>query len=100
MVARDTKFFDGTLAELEHHLRDVFLDFVHRLFDLRRLDATILHESLECELGDVPTNEIIAREHDGTRRIIDDDVDSGCLFEGDDVPSFLSDDATLDVIRW
>ncbi len=63
------------------------------------MDASVFDEFLQGEFGDVAAHEVVTGNDDGSRRVVDDDVDARGLFEGDDVAPFLTDDASLHVVR-
>jgi len=59
------------------------------------LDAAIEDEVFERYARDLAANGIEAGESNRTRRIIDNDVDTGRAFEGADVATFFADDLAL-----
>jgi len=55
-------------------------------------------EVLQRDTADLTSYRIEAREDDGLRGVIDDEVDAGELLEGPDVAALTADDAALDVV--
>ena len=49
-------FVSGLFTLLFNNIGDIFLRFFHQLFDLRRLDAAVGNQALQCHFGDVATN--------------------------------------------
>ena len=77
-----------------HFRLHLFDDF----FDARRMDAAVGDEPLDSLLRDLAAIRIEARQDDRARRVVDDQVDAGGLFERADVAPFAADDAPLQVI--
>ena len=69
------------------------------LLDLRRVDAAIGDQALERLAGYLSADPVEAREDDRGRRLVDDHVDAGELFERPDVASVATDDAPLHLVR-
>ena len=79
-------------------LLQVFLCFLDDLLDPARMNAPVLDQLLERELGDLAPDAVEAGDDDHSRRVVDDHVDSGCLLEGTDVPPLTADDPPLHLI--
>src|SRR5581483_5224744 len=88
---RSLPFFEQLLIELLANLLD-------ELLDARRMNASILHEALERDAGDLAADRIEAGENDRFRRVVDDEIDAGRQLERADVTAFASDDAALHVL--
>jgi hypothetical protein len=90
---------DRLLAGRVDVILDLGLRLVVHLLDPRRLDAAVLDQLREGELRDLAADAVERREHDGLRRVVDDDVDAGQMLERPDVASLSADDAALHVVR-
>ena len=62
------------------------------------MDAAVGDKFLERQAGDFTTDWVEAREQDGVRAVVDDDLYAGKGFEGPDVTAFTTDDAPLDLV--
>ena len=80
-------------------LLHLLLDLVHDLFDPGRVDPAVRDEALERQLGDLPSQGIVARDDDRLRRVVHDEVHAGRQLERADVPALAPDDAALHVVR-
>ena len=56
-----------------------------------------ISRSIDCA-RDLAAERVEARQDDGARRVVDDQVDAGGLLEGADVPPLAADDAALHVV--
>ena len=63
------------------------------------MDAAVLDQLQQRQLGDLAADPVERREHDGLRRVVDDEVDAGQVLEGADVAALAADDAALHVVR-
>jgi hypothetical protein len=79
-------------------LVELGLRLVVHLLDPRRVDTTVLDQLLEGELRDLAPDAVERGQHDCVRRVVDDDVDTGHVLEGANVPAFPSDDPALQVV--
>ncbi len=77
---------------------DVLARLLDDLFDARRVDAAVRHEAGQGEARDLAADAVEGREHDGVRRVVDDQVDAGGVLEGADVAALAADDAALHVL--
>ena len=68
------------------------------LLDAGRVDAAVLDQLLQRELGGLAADVVEARDDDDARRVVDDDVDAGGLLEGADVAALAADDPPLHVV--
>jgi hypothetical protein len=89
----------GLLAGLAHMLFQLRLRVVVHLLDPRGMDAPVLDELVERHARNFPPERIERREHDGMRRVVDDEVDAGEMLEAADVPPLAPDDPALEVVR-
>ena len=62
------------------------------------MDAAVGNEPLDRQLGDLAAVGIEAGQDDRARRVVDDEIDAGGVFEGADVAAFAADDAALQVV--
>ena len=93
-------------VRLLHSFFAVFLDvLVHlalrlrdQLFDARGMDPPVGDQLVERHPGDFAANRIETADDHHARRIVDDHVDAGGLFEGADVASFAADDPALHLV--
>ena len=69
--------------------------FFNGFLDSRRMDASVRNESFEGDSGDLTPHGLEARERDGLGCVIDNQVDSGQLFDCPDVAAFTSDNSAL-----
>ena len=88
----------GLLTRLLDALVDETLSLSVELLDTCRMNAAVGDEVLEGDARRLAAYRIEAREHDGLRRIIDDEGDTRHLLEGTDVATLSTNDATLEVI--
>src|ERR1041384_5766752 len=70
----------GGFTFLEEFLIELLSHFVDKLFDARRMDAAVLHESLERDARDLAADWIEAGEDDRFRRVVDDEIEAGGRF--------------------
>ena len=62
------------------------------------MDATVLHQPLQRDAGDLAADGIEAGEDHRLRRVVDDEVDAGSKLQRADVAAFTADDAALHVL--
>src|SRR5207253_3803556 len=86
------------LADLLYVALHLLLRLLHDLFDARGMDAAVLNELRQGELGGLAADVVEGADDDDARRVVDDDVDAGRLLEGADVATFAADDAALHVV--
>ena len=91
----DFGFLHGLFAELLNVLLHFGLRFGHDFFDPRRMDAAVGNQLVQRHSGDFAAHGVEAADDDHARRVVDDHVDAGGLFEGADVAAFAADDAAL-----
>ena len=68
------------------------------LFDARRVDAAVLDQTRQGQARNLAPHAVERRQHDGVRRVVDDQVDAGGVLEGADVAALAADDAALHVL--
>jgi hypothetical protein len=85
----------GRLALAAHGGLELGLHLLDDLLDARRVDAAVGDEALDRLLGDLAAVRVEAREDDGARRVVDDQVDAGGDLERADVAALAADDAAL-----
>ena len=56
------------------------------------MDAAVGDERVQGQAGDFPADHVEAADDDHARRVVDDQVDAGGLFEGADVAALAADD--------
>jgi hypothetical protein len=91
---------------LEHRLRasllDVVLDLglglVVHLLDPRGMDAPVLDQLDERQFRGLAADAVEGGEHDGLRRVVDDEVHAGQVLERADVASLAADDPPFHVV--
>jgi hypothetical protein len=88
----------GGLALLLHRLLHLGLDLLDHFLDPGRMDAAIGDQPLDRLTGDFAPERIEAREDDGPRRVVDDELDARGLLERADVASLAADDPALHVV--
>ena len=98
MQPEDPHFEHGVLARRLNLLIEFLGDLFHRLLDAGGMDSAVLNQPFEGETGDFPSHGIEARKNDDFGRIVDDEFDSRCVFDGADVAPFPTDDARLHVV--
>ena len=88
----------GGFAVLPDRLFHLGLHLFDNLFDARRMDAAVGDQPLDRLLRDLASVGIEAGEDDRARRVVDDQIDAGRLFECADVASLAPDDAPLQIV--
>ena len=88
----------GRLAGLHNGSVDFSPCLVHHLFDPPGMNAAVGHEFFQGEARDFPAHGIEARDHDGVRRIVDDDVHARGQLERANVSPFSTDDPALHLV--
>ncbi len=92
----------GFLCRLEAELADalvhLLLRFADDLLDAAGMDAAVLDQLDQRQLGHFAADVVEGRDDDDARRIVDDDVDARLLFEGADVAPFAADDSALHLV--
>ena len=68
------------------------------LLDPLRVDATVRHEGLERDLGDLAALGVEAGEDHRVGLVVDEDVHAGQRLEGPDVAALLADDPALHLV--
>ena len=68
------------------------------LLDALRVDATVRHEGLEGDLGDLAALGVEAGQDHGVGLVVDEDVHAGQRLEGPDVAALLADDPALHLV--
>ena len=66
----------------------------------RWMDAAILNKLGQRQLGCLPADIVKGADNDHAGGVVHDDIHTGSLFEGANVPTLAADDAPLDVIAW
>ena len=92
------RLVDRLLACLPDVLVELGLREVVHLLDPRRMDAPVLDQLEEGHPRDLAPDAVERREHDGVRRVVDDEVDAGQVLERADVPALAADDPALHVV--
>ena len=64
------------------------------------MNPAILHQAVQRQAGNFATYRIEARNNNGFGRIVDDNFDTGCRFEGPDVTAFPTDHLSFDIVRF
>ena len=88
----------GLLARLTDVVVELGLGLVVHLLDPRGMDAAVLDQLRQGHLRHLAADPVERREHDGARRVVDDDVHTGQVLERPDVPALSADDAALHVV--
>ena len=92
------RLVDRLLAGLPDVLVELGLRQVVHLLDPRRVDAAVLDQLQQRHPRDLAADAVERREHDGVRRVVDDEVDAGEMLERPDVPTLAADDPALHVV--
>ena len=98
MQADDVGLLRRLLADPADVLLHLLLGFLDDLLDPRRMDAAVLDQLLERELGDLAADAVEPGDDDDAGRVVDDHVDAGRLLERADVPPLAADDPSLHVV--
>ena len=98
MEVVEPEFERRSLAVAAHLLLEVGADLLDHFLDPGRVDAAVGDEPLDGLLGDLAAIRVEARQDDGARRVVDDEVDAGGDFERADVPALAADDASLEIV--
>src|SRR5438132_14383810 len=69
------------LAELDDVGFELGFGLVVHLFDPSRMNSPILEELVEREPRDLPPDPVKSRQHDRTRRVVDDEIDAREVFQ-------------------
>ncbi len=85
-------------AFLAYGLVGLLPDFLHDLFDPRRVDAAVRDEALNCQLRDLTPVGVEPGQDDGPGRVVDDEIDPGRELERPDVPALAPDDAAFQIV--
>src|SRR5205807_10151844 len=88
------------IAYFEQHLIELQTDLLDQLLDARRMDAAVLHETLERDAGDLAADRVEAGEDDRFRSVVDDEIDARGQLQRADVAPFAADDAAFHVLAW
>src|SRR6266545_3999347 len=79
-------------------LVDLLLGALVRLLDAGRVDSAVGHELLQGHAGRLTPDGVEARQDDGLRGVVDDEVHPGHGLESPDVAALPADDPTLHVL--
>ena len=93
--AVDIRLKYGALALFLDGLVDLALRLGDHFLDAGGVDAAVLNELFERETRNLTADGVKARDRDGLRRIVDDEIAAGERFDGTDVASLAADDAAL-----
>ena len=74
---------------------DFLLCFGNHFFDVRRVDTSIGNQFFQCNAGHFPTHRVKAGDCNGLRRIVDNQIAAGQIFERPDIPALAADDAAF-----
>jgi hypothetical protein len=89
---------DRLLPSLPDEVLDLRLRAVVHLLDAGRMDAPVLDELRQRQLGHLPTDAVERGEHDRLRSVVDDEVHAREVLEGADVAALPADDPALHVV--
>ena len=93
--AADARFLRGLEAELADALVHLLLRLADDFLDPAGMDASVLDQLDERQLGHFPTDVVEGGDDDDARRIVDDHVDAGLFLKCPDVAPFAADDPAL-----
>ena len=96
--AADGQFLAGVLAQLLDVLLQLLLRGQHDLLDPSGVDAAVGNERVQGQPGHFPADHVEAADDDHARRVVDDQVDAGGLFEGADVAALAADDPPFHLV--
>ena len=96
--ADDASFAHGVLAGLLDFFIDLFFRLGDNFFNAGRVDTAIFHQHLEAQSSHLPANWIKTRQHDHTRRIIHQNIDTSLALQRLNVATFFADDPTFHLI--
>ena len=88
-------FEAGLFPVFANRFVDLFCDLLDDFFDPRGMNAPIRYEPVERLPRNFAANGIEPGQDDRLRRVVDDDVNAGRVFERADVPPFTADDTAL-----
>ena len=89
---------DGAFAVLLDLLLHLFAGLLDGFLDLGGMYASVLNEVFERETRDLTADGIEAGDGDGLGGVVNDEIDAGLGFDGADVASLASDNASLHLI--
>ena len=89
---------DGLLAGVDDVLLDLRLRLVVHLLDPGGMDAAVLDQLRQRDLGDFPADPVERGEHDRLRGVVDDEVHARQVLERPDVAALAADDPALHVV--
>ena len=72
--------------------------FFHSFLNAGRVDAAVGNELLQRQPGDFPADRVEARQGDGLRGVVDNQIHAGQGFQSPDIPAFPADNAALHFI--
>ena len=90
----------GLLAGIRDDAFHFLLLLLEDLFDVRRVDAAILHQLGQRAAGNLTPHRVEARNGHGFGRIVHDHVHAGSLLEGVDIAAVAANDAPLHFLGW
>ena len=96
--ARDVRLLGGGGSELADVPLHFFLGLANELLDAGRVDAAILDQLFERELGNLAPDVVEARDDDDAGCVVHDHIDARRLLERADVSTFAADDSALHVV--
>src|SRR5262245_57424852 len=92
----------GFLDSIATNTKQLFIHFLgglgDQLLDPSRVNAAVLHESLQGHAGDFTADRIKAADHDNPGGIVDDDIDARGLFEAAYIAALPADDASFHIV--
>ena len=96
--ARDARVVGGLLASLADD--DVHLgpSLGNDFFDSAGMNAAVTHELHQGHASDLAAHGIEPGQDNGLGCVIDDQIDTGRLLQGPDVPTFATDDPPLHLV--
>jgi hypothetical protein len=86
-------------AELDDVAFELGLCLVVHLLDPGRVDAPILKQLLQRQLGDLAPYTVESGQDHRARGVVDDEVDAGEVLKRTDVAALAADDSSLHLIR-
>ena len=98
MQADDVCLEGRFLSQPADVLLDVFLRFLDDLLDPGRMNAAVLDQPLESDLGDFAAHAVETGDDHHAGRVVDDHVDAGRFLESADVASLAADDPAFHLV--
>ncbi len=98
MQAHHVGFERRVLPETTNMALDIFLGLLDDLFNPRGMNAPVLDQAFERELGDLAANTVEAGHDHDARGVVDDHVNARRLLERSNIATLAADDAPFHLV--